>query len=602
LTESDRQRLVAVFSSESACFSDLAIGAGLDPATDFRFSELAGVNFSGSDLSGFNFSGANLSNTCWLGAIWDDTTIMKEANLDGAVGLKGYEKRERESSLVFQELQTAIDYLDQAPAGFFSVDSTGELCYLNATLCDWLDLNPTEIRDGRKLTDIMSSEDARKLLRTFDDYADKAKTYLLDVNLFGRRRRKIAVQLRHEIPRTLNAPQRSRTLVIPRAGDAQADELSKVGSTTSTLDALVRAQQETLDNLSDAVALFASNGRLRVTNPAFAKMWNLSSSVLDNSPHLDTVIELCSVLADGVEPWNALRKAVLESSIESVIGQFECNDGRVLDFSIVTLADGACLLTFRDVSDEANVERGLRERNEALETADQLKMDFVHHVSYELREPLTTIVGFTHLMDTESLTDKQREYVGHITSSANALLAIINDILDLSTVDAGAMKLDLGPVDIGRTLDAVAEGIKDRLLRNSITLDIVAAPNIGSFVAEERRIRQVLFNLLANAASFSPTGATVTLTAERKPDAIVFSIADRGPGIPSDVKDRVFDWFETQSSGGTSHRGVGLGLSIVRSLVELHGGAIKIDSIVGGGTKVTCIFPLQPGSAALAVG
>jgi signal transduction histidine kinase len=118
-----------------------------------------------------------------------------------------------------------------------------------------------------------------------------------------------------------------------------------------------------------------------------------------------------------------------------------------------------------------------------------------------------------------------------------------------------------------------------------------APRGIGSFTADERRVRQVLFNLLANAVSFSPGGSTVTLLAERRADAVVFSVTDRGPGIPPEVLEKVFDWFETHSLG-SHHRGTGIGLSLVRSFVELHGGTVTITSVVGEGTTVTCTFPL----------
>jgi signal transduction histidine kinase len=138
---------------------------------------------------------------------------------------------------------------------------------------------------------------------------------------------------------------------------------------------------------------------------------------------------------------------------------------------------------------------------------------------------------------------------------------------------------------------AAAEGVQDRLVSGDLALDIVAAEEIGSFVADERRVRQILFNLLANAVSFSPPGDTVTLRAERRAGAVVFSVTDHGPGIPSDVLERVFDWFETNSLG-SHHRGTGIGLSLVRSFVELHGGTVAIASVVGQGTTVTCTFPL----------
>ena len=192
---------------------------------------------------------------------------------------------------------------------------------------------------------------------------------------------------------------------------------------------------------------------------------------------------------------------------------------------------------------------------------------------------------------TGPLNDKQHEYLGYLTTSTNALLAIINNILDLATIDAGAMTLNYGPVDIRHTMDAAAEGVQDRLEQSGISLNIRVAPDIGTFTADELRVRQTLFNLLANAIGFSPAGETVTLSAQRLKDAVVFSVTDHGPGIPPDVKDKVFDWFETHSLG-SRHRGTGLGLSLVRAFVELHHGTVTIDSAVGRGTTVTCVFPL----------
>ena len=154
------------------------------------------------------------------------------------------------------------------------------------------------------------------------------------------------------------------------------------------------------------------------------------------------------------------------------------------------------------------------------------------------------------------------------------------------------MKLDLASFDIRDSMRAAAEGVQDRLAQDQIKLELRAAPDIGAFVADERRIRQVLFNLLSNAVGFSPKGGTVVLAAERRPDALVLSVADQGPGIPPEMKDRVFDWFESHPLG-SRHRGVGLGLSIVRSFIALHGGTVRIDSEVGRGTTVICELPAQ---------
>ena len=151
--------------------------------------------------------------------------------------------------------------------------------------------------------------------------------------------------------------------------------------------------------------------------------------------------------------------------------------------------------------------------------------------------------------------------------------------------------LGYGDAGLIATMQAAAEGVQDRLVKDGISLDLHADPDVGTFIADERRVRQVLFNLLSNAVGFSPPGGSVTLAVERTPDAVSFSVSDQGPGIPEELKDKVFEWFETHSHG-SRHRGVGLGLSLVRSFVELHGGTVRIDSRPGQGTTVTCTFPL----------
>ncbi len=212
-----------------------------------------------------------------------------------------------------------------------------------------------------------------------------------------------------------------------------------------------------------------------------------------------------------------------------------------------------------------------------------------------MRQPLTNIIGFAHLLGdlaTAPLTAKQAEYVGYITGSSNALLAIIDNILDLASIDAGTVTLDLDRVDIRATMAAAVEGVQDRLVKSNIRLDLRAPRDIGSFVADGRRIKQILFNLLSNAVGFSPPGETIVLAAGREGGEVSFTVEDHGPGIPGEIRDKVFEWFESRTEG-TGHRGAGLGLSIVRSFVELHRGTVRIDSAPGHGTTVVCTFPLR---------
>src|ERR1700758_2417372 len=340
------------------------------------------------------------------------------------------------------------------------------------------------------------------------------------------------------------------------------DDVTESLDLARRFDGLIRVQRETLDNLAEAVAVFGSNGRAQLFNPAFARMWKLSSEALREQPHIETVEAWCKPLFDDAATWRTIRDAVtrIDNRVQVPL-KLERKDGSVLDGMTMPLPDGANMLTFQDITDTENVERALRERNEALETADQMKVDFVHHVSYELRSPLTTIIGFAHLLNdpaTGPLVAKQAEYLNYITTSTNSLFALINNILDLASIDAGAMTLELGPVDIRRTIDNAAEGIQDRLKRDRIKLRIEVDPNIGTFVADGGRVVQVLYNLLANAVGFSPQHSFITLSARRSEHHVVFAVTDRGPGIPPEVKDKVFDWFESHSNGSRTG-GAGLG-------------------------------------------
>ncbi|MCT8971983.1 sensor histidine kinase [Microbaculum marinisediminis] len=395
---------------------------------------------------------------------------------------------------------------------------------------------------------------------------------------------------------------RAFRVVLARQGDGAVSALFE--DVTASIDlesrfvALTQVQRETIDSLDEGIAVFGTDGRLKLHNPAFATIWSLSGDDLDGEPHVEAVIGWCRDLYDDDTVWASLRAVVtgLLDSRESVSVRMERPDRSIVDLRAVPLPDGATLVVFTDVSDSARIERALRDRNEALMTAARIKNEFVHKVSYELRAPLTNIIGFAQLMsdgEPGALSERQREYSGYILSSSSALLAIINDILDLATIDAGVMELDIGDVDIRAAVEAVTDGLQDRLKESEIALDIDVPEDIGSFEADEKRIRQILFNLLSNAVGFSDPGQSVRITCRRNGGYhIVFAVSDTGPGIPDEVRRTVFERFESHSLG-TRHRGAGLGLSIVKSFVELHGGSVDLETRPGQGTVVTCTFPAR---------
>ncbi|MCC2096688.1 MAG: PAS-domain containing protein [Hyphomicrobiales bacterium] len=375
------------------------------------------------------------------------------------------------------------------------------------------------------------------------------------------------------------------------------DDVTERYQIESQYNALIRVQSETLDTLREGVAVFGSDGCLKLYNPAFPAMWKLQEGALDGQPHIDAVAKLCEQLDPDGESWQQLRAVVagLHDQRTGFETRIACLDDLIIDCATAPLSDGATLLTFTDVSASVLGEKALTEKNQALELAEKLRNEFVHHVSYELRSPLTNIIGYAELLTNEAvgaLNSKQREYAGHVAQSSAALLAIINDILDLATIDHDAMDLVEEEVDIQATIKAAAEGVQDRLSEADIKLQIVTGDNIGSFLADGKRMRQVLFNLLSNAIGFSEPGQTVTLSAFRRDGQIIFKVADQGRGIPAELLEQVFNRFHSHTVG-SRHRGAGLGLSIVQSFVELHGGDVLIDSAPGEGTVVTCIFPAR---------
>lgn len=381
------------------------------------------------------------------------------------------------------------------------------------------------------------------------------------------------------------------------------DDVTQAYNLQWRYNALTRRQSETLDTLQEGVAVFGSDGRLSLHNPALAHLWRLDMSVLGENPHIDAFARACMRLMPSPDVWQELRGSItgLSDARVGLKRRLACTNGTVLDCIVAPLPDGATLVTFSDMSASVEVERALVDRNQALVEAESLRNSFVQHVSYELRSPLTSIVGFIAMLGQEMigpLNPKQREYIGHVTTSADALMAIIDNILDLASIDAGAMELKREQVDVAETIAEAAKGVQDRLAEASLNLQLDVLPNIGTFTGEPKRIRQILFNLLSNAIGFSTSGQTILLSAKREQNAVVFKVQDHGRGIPPEVLDKVFERFSSNSLG-SRHRGVGLGLSIVRSFVELHGGRVEIDSAPSRGTIVTCTFPLQENIAPL---
>lgn len=446
---------------------------------------------------------------------------------------------------------------------------------------DWLESKPSDgaildrLRELRRLPEVVNYREWKgKVLKTYSDGTEHEDWWQLPDG------------------RTLHVMAAQR----PDGGVAYlyADETERL-ALESRYNALINVQTETLNSLKEGVAVFATDGRLSLFNASFASIWKLSRRQLSENPHIEEFIRVAAVLYSDAGTWLRIGQAVtaFSETRQPLEGQMVRPDSSVIDYAATPLPDGGTLLTFVDVTDSKRYERALIERNEALVTADRLKNQFIGHVSYELRTPLTNIIGFSELLANPifgALTPKQREYLDDITSSSKTLLAIIDDILDLATIDAGGLELKPGEVDVRGVIDAAIAGVREPAARARLTLDIAIADDARKFIADEQRVRQVLYNLLSNAVGFSKPGGVVHLSCWRERGNMVFMVEDQGVGIPLEQQRRIFERFESRSQG-SKHRGAGLGLSIVKSLVELHGGDAQLDSEPGRGTRVIVRFP-----------
>ncbi len=369
----------------------------------------------------------------------------------------------------------------------------------------------------------------------------------------------------------------------------------------SRFTALTQVRAATLDALREGVAVFGSNGRLQLVNPAFGQLWQLSPDETKIGAHVKDITGPIRDLARDRRVIDQLVGLVgsLGQRREGIISRMSLTDERVIDLVATPLPGGATMLTANDVTASVAIEDTLRESNAALEEAARIKTTFIKHVSYELRSPLTSIIGFAQLLDdkeTGPLNERQRDYLNFVLSSTQSLVALVDSILDLATVDAGILALSLDTISPMKLVEDAELGLKDRLLDAGITIDHALDPNVATLVVDETRMRQVLYNLLSNAVASSRPGSKVRVKTRLEKGGengrVVVSVIDQGRGMNAAQAKAAFEPFETGQN--TVGSGAGLGLTLSRALVELHGGTMQLWSREGVGTVVRCVLPLDP--------
>lgn len=358
-------------------------------------------------------------------------------------------------------------------------------------------------------------------------------------------------------------------------------------------DTLLRVRTATFDNLFEAVAVFAPDGRLHLWNQRFRRLWDVQESKLAAHPRVDV---LMGGLADRLAKPNqvsivqeVIRAATLERTQRA--GEIRFRDGRVFDFAAIPLPDGNALLIMLDISASRKMESALRDRNEALEAADKVKTAFLSRMSYEFRTPLTSIGGFGEMLQggyAGKLPEQAKSYVDAIMESVAVLGRQIDNVLDLAQGEAGTLAIERAPVDLSSLLNAALAEARPLAEAEKVELVSELADTLGEIEGDAPRLKRLVAGLLDNAIRFTApsrrTGARVLLHAAGSGAGIDIIVSDNGPGMP----DAVVPVTKGEQSGTASG---GIGLALARQLAAAHGGDMEVISEKGQGTLVRISLP-----------
>jgi signal transduction histidine kinase len=359
----------------------------------------------------------------------------------------------------------------------------------------------------------------------------------------------------------------------------------------SARDTLLRVRTATFDNLFEAIAVFAADGRLSIWNRRFSETWGVEEDVLAKHPRMD---EILNTLASKLK--KAAQVSVLRELLQMTIAnreprrsKMDFSDGRKFQLSTVPLPDGNALLAMLDITDSAQVEEALRDRNNALSEADAIKGRFLANMSYELRTPLTSISGFAEMLGSGiagELPPQASEYVDAIAKSAERLSQQINTVLDFSQNEAGALPIVHKPVDVRAMLTAVEQELREKSLEKGVQIELDIHEDVGELSGDLKRLSQAISHILDNALMHCESGCRVLLHGSGNRKTVLIAVADDGPGMDAGEQTLALN---SNVKGGNGDGG--LGLPFAKSLVESHGGAFKLESQKGQGTSISMMLP-----------
>ncbi len=351
-----------------------------------------------------------------------------------------------------------------------------------------------------------------------------------------------------------------------------------------------------LESAPDAVVIVDRDGRITLVNAQAEEMFGYSRNEI-----LNRSVEM--LLSQHSRQAHAGRRSDYSARPETrpmgitldIVGRRK-NGGEFpaeIELSPLETDEGLLITSvIRDVTERRRTDQALRLLNKELEAASRHKTEFLANLSHELRTPLNAILGASELMADGlfgPLNEKQLEYSHDIHQGGTHLLGLINDILDLAKIEAGRLDLHLSQFDLRSVMESSAAIVRERAARKSLELNVTPPPEEIIVEADQRKVKQIVYNLLTNAVKFTPEGGRVAFTAHRNGKEIIFAVEDTGPGVAQELRERVFEEF---FQAPDSREGTGLGLALCRRLVELHGGRIWLETEGGQGSRFLFTIPI----------
>ena len=366
----------------------------------------------------------------------------------------------------------------------------------------------------------------------------------------------------------------------------------------SARDTLLRVRTATFDNLFESLAVFASDGKLNIWNHQFANNWALDEDDLGKHPRVDALMQKMARQLKQAAKISEVREKIRTATSDRIqqSGRLAFADGRRFEYAAIPLPDGNALFTMLDISDSHRIEQALRERNEALVEADSIKASFLSNMSYEFRTPLTSIGGFAELLDNEvagPLTEQGHEYTRAILQSVKRLGNQIDNVLDLSQSEAGALPIAKEKANLNKLIEDVTAQFKDAADAQEIEIELQLDEKLGSAMVDKKRLSQAIAQIIDNSIRYTGKGGRLLINGTGNVKKSVIHISDNGPGMTAGQQSKAFDSFARSRDQKAGQKAGGLGLPLARQLVIAHGGDLTLTSEPNEGTLVSIHLPRQ---------